>query len=319
VSGAGIVIYDYESGLELWAAFQYLGVTTNNVAEYEALISGLSLANAMGIKRLIAEGDSTLVVKQISGDYNVKSEHLVALNQRVKVLSETFDSFSLNYIPRAENFRADQLANCAMDEKISMGLDISPIKSAGIHSSNKEEILDVSQDEIFRDSSSFADIIPCIPEPIMSEHPLSPFRTFVLRFGGRKKGESSIGSSAILIDDLSDEELWAGMYFKEKDHVNQFIPAYIGLIIGLRKAVAMGITRLIVESHIECVINQMSGKWKVKSEVIIPYYTVAKALCRDHFEDIDFHVIDAKKNFIVKDLIEETLITERTHLPGFIS
>jgi ribonuclease HI len=325
VSGAGIAIYDLESGDEVWAAFQYLGETTNNVAEYNALLSGLELARSMGITRLIAEGDSTLVVKQVSGEYEVKSKHLIDLNQRVKRIAESFQSFSLQYIPRAENFRADKLANVAMDERISMGLEVSTTNPTRYDDTEGRYDITYSDTKDFRiqpmsieasPSLSTTNVLSLIPEPLLSERQLSAFRTFVLRFGGKKKGESSIGSASLLIDDLSNEEIWAGTYFKH-ENVNQFIPAYIGLIIGLRKAMAMGVTRLIVESHIEFVIQQMAGKWSVKSKAIQPYYEVAKNLIDNYFEDVDFQLIDSNNNNAVKDMIDEAIISHKTQLPGF--
>lgn len=331
VSGAGIVIYDLESGHEVWAAFQYLGETTNNVAEYNALLSGLEMARAMGITRLIAEGDSTLVVKQVTGEYEVKSKHLMDLHQKVKRLSNAFQSFSVQYIPRAENFRADQLANVAMDERISMGLDevLNPEYGTEIryetmgrhdvtdsHSNNLHFQSRIKTEAGVSSPQTTTGILFSIPEPLVSDWQLSAFRTFVLRFGGKKKGDSSIGAAAVLLDDLSNEEIWAGSYFKQ-ENINQFIPAYIGLIIGLRKAMAMGVTRLIVESHIEFVVQQMSGKWSVKSKAIQPYYDVAKHLIDNYFEDVDFQVIDSNKNLVIKDMIDEAIILHKTTLPGF--
>jgi len=323
VSGAGMAIYDLESGQEVWAAFQYLGETTNNVAEYNALLSGLQLARAMGITRIIAEGDSTLVVKQISGEYEVKSKHLIDLNQRVIRLSNEFQSFSLQYIPRAENFRADQLANVAMDERITMGLEVlnkdpTIYDSAGQSGFTSSDSRDLRLQPCAPDATvtSTTDILSSLPNPLISEQKLSAFRTYVLRFGGKKKGNSSLGSASLLLDDLANEEVWAGSYFKE-ENLNQFIPAYIGLIIGLRQANAMGATRLIVESHIEFVIQQMTGKWSVKSKAIQPYYAVAKDLIDNYFEDVDFQVIDSNKNIVIKDMIDEAIISHKTQLPGF--
>ena len=338
-AGSGMVLFDSESGLEVWSAFQYLGETTNNVAEYSALLSGLQFASAMGITRIVAEGDSTLVVKQVTGEYAVKKDHLKPLNHSIKALVKTFDYFSINYIPRAENFRADQLANVAMDEKISMGLEvleymesndsIAESRTSQQQYSRQEDIaFDASVPPTQSESSKVASTFGSgnlsdnglpIPEADISDRQLSPRRTYVLRFGGSAKGPSVAGCAAILLDDISGEEIWSGMHYMSGKEGSQFIAGYSGLIIGLRKALSMGAKRLIVESSTEFVINQMAGNWKVKSEVIKPFYVHAKDLCDNYFEEIDFELIPADEGLgDVKALFNEAMKFQKSRLPGFL-
>jgi len=135
------------------------------------------------------------------------------------------------------------------------------------------------------DSSAMShDQLP-IPDAEMSEHQLSPHRTYILRFGGGTKYQSGGGSATVLIDDMSGEEIWSGFHFVDGRDASQFIAGYTGLILGLRKASSMGVQRLIVEGNMKFVIEQMAGNWKVKSEEIKPYYAHAKELS-DHFEDV---------------------------------
>ena len=338
-SGSGMVLFDSESGLEVWSAFEYLGETTNNVAEYSALLSGLQFASAMGIKQLVAEGDSTLVVKQVTGEYAVKKDHLKPLNHSIKALVKTFDYFSINYIPRAENFRADQLANVAMDEKMSMGLEVleymesndsfAQSRTSQQQYSRQEDIaFDASVPPTQLQSSKVASTFGSgnlsdnglpIPEADVSDRQLSPHRTYVLRFGGSAKGSSVAGCAAILLDDISGEEIWSGMHYMSDKEGSQFIAGYSGLVIGLRKALSMGAKRLIVESSTEFVINQMAGKWKVKSEVIKPFYLHAKDLCDNYFEEIDFELIPADEGLgDVKALFNEAMKFQKSRLPGFL-
>ena len=129
VSGAGMVLFDHESGLEVWSGFQFLDSATNNVAEYTALLTGLQCVRAIGVRQLIVQGDSQLVVNQITGKYKVKAENLQPIWRKAKSLSQEFEGFSINYIPRAENSRADALANKAMDECCSKGLDCLGVSS----------------------------------------------------------------------------------------------------------------------------------------------------------------------------------------------
>jgi ribonuclease HI len=317
-------LFDSESGLVVWAAFEYLGDTTNNVAEYTALLSGIQFASAMGITKLVAEGDSTLVVKQVTGEYRVKSDHLIKLNKSVKAIADSFDSFSIHYIPRAENFRADQLANVAMDEQATMGLEVfdylteedSQGSQESIHSDSVRSLpQDVEETAPLQQVASDKCIF--IPEALASDRILSKNRTYVLKFGGGMKGNKGMGSAAILMDDLSDEELWSGAYFYPNEDASQFIASYVGLIIGLRKAMSMGVTRLIVQGNMEFVIQQMSGKWKVKSEAIKPYQAQAKEICENYFDDVDFEIISDNDNTSVKTLCFEAIQSRQSRLPGF--
>ena len=330
-SGAGMVLFDSDSGLEVWAAFQYLGDTTNNVAEYTALLSGIQFASAMGIARIVAEGDSTLVVKQVTGEYRVKSDHLKALNKSVKAVVDSFDYFSIHYIPRAENFRADQLANVAMDEQATMGLEVLDFleeqqpevhsEEQGTNQARDDGRLETSTPtyETSPESPQQQAVGGCvsIPEAEVSDRQLSPNRTYVLQFGGGMKGKAGMGSAAILMDDLSGEEIWSGTYFCQNEDVSQFIAGYTGLIIGLRKALSMGVTRLIVQGNMEFVIHQMSGKWKVKSEAIKPYQAHAKEVCENYFEDVDFEIIDERGISNVKALYGEATKCRQSRLSGF--
>ena len=114
IAGAGMVIYD-ENMEEVWCGWKFLGkAMTNNVAEYNALIEGLKCARILGVRNICVEGDSMLAVKQIRGEYKIKASGLRPLCDEVMKLKDSFDSFKISAIPRAENSRADYLANHAM-------------------------------------------------------------------------------------------------------------------------------------------------------------------------------------------------------------
>ncbi|HUK14260.1 MAG TPA: reverse transcriptase-like protein, partial [Thermoanaerobaculaceae bacterium] len=97
----------------------YLGRTTNNVAEYAALLAALERAAALGAEAVEVRSDSQLVVEQMRGAYRVKAPHLLPLWQRARVLAAGFRRCRLVHVPRAANRRADVLANRAMDERVS--------------------------------------------------------------------------------------------------------------------------------------------------------------------------------------------------------
>lgn len=92
-----------------------IGIQTNNVAEYEALIAGLKLARNFRPNRLLCHLDSELVVKQLSGEYRVKMPSLQPLVSEIEELKKDFSDVRFRHIPRSDNFRADGLVNKALD------------------------------------------------------------------------------------------------------------------------------------------------------------------------------------------------------------
>ena len=86
---------------------------TNNAAEYEALIAGLELARALGVRKLLVYTDSQLVAKQVNGEYQVKEPILAKYHKIVMDLLKCFEYSSLTEIPRAENTVADSLSRIA--------------------------------------------------------------------------------------------------------------------------------------------------------------------------------------------------------------
>jgi ribonuclease HI len=100
---------------------KYIGNSTNNVAEYFGLIAALDYAQNHGIRALRVESDSELMVKQMRGQYKVKSEELKPLFERAKKMSQTFESFRISHVYREQNKEADALVNQALDETSGSG------------------------------------------------------------------------------------------------------------------------------------------------------------------------------------------------------
>jgi len=115
-AGAGAVIYDDE-GREVAALSRYLGRTTNNEAEYQALLLGLAEARRLGAARLTVKMDSELIVRQLEGQYRVKAPGLKPLYAEAKLLLKDFSSVTILHVRRNLNQRADELANQAMDQR----------------------------------------------------------------------------------------------------------------------------------------------------------------------------------------------------------
>lgn len=92
-----------------------LGDTTNNIAEYTALVRALKRAKAMNGKKLTIHSDSELMVKQMRGEYKVKNEGLRALFDEARSLARAFENVAYVHVRREQNKRADQLCNDALD------------------------------------------------------------------------------------------------------------------------------------------------------------------------------------------------------------
>ncbi|BCO10254.1 hypothetical protein GF1_26300 [Desulfolithobacter dissulfuricans] len=113
-AGAGIVLLD-DSDRELTTRAVYLGTCTNNVAEYRALLIGLQAARDEGCCRVEIFMDSELIVRQLQGRYQVKSAALKPLFTEVRQLLRSFEGWKVHHVPRAQNRRADELANQGID------------------------------------------------------------------------------------------------------------------------------------------------------------------------------------------------------------
>ena len=117
-AGWGVYVRD-QQGAEVARLYGYLGIATNNVAEYQALINGLRFALEQGARRVRIFSDSELVVRQIGGAYKVKHPSMVPLHREASALLGRFESSTVSHVPREANREADALANRALDERAS--------------------------------------------------------------------------------------------------------------------------------------------------------------------------------------------------------
>jgi ribonuclease HI len=116
-AGAGAVISD-SRGRTLKELKVYLGIASNNEAEYQAAILALERALEFGVRRVTLFLDSELVVRQLRGEYRVREPRLKSLHQKARETLNRFSQYSILSIPREENRRADQLANEAIDQRM---------------------------------------------------------------------------------------------------------------------------------------------------------------------------------------------------------
>jgi len=104
-----------ENGKKVKELSKKIGRGTNNIAEWCALIEGLKLALSHGCRELEVRGDSQLVIRQISGQYRVKSENLIPLFNEARKLCENFEKLSFKWVEREENSYTDSLSNRALN------------------------------------------------------------------------------------------------------------------------------------------------------------------------------------------------------------
>ncbi len=131
-SGYGVVI-QADNGSILAELSEFLGMRTNNVAEYSGLLAALEFALANGIPRLRVVSDSELMVKQIRGQYRVQSPDLRPLYEQAKRSIAKLEAFQIEHVLRGKNKKADELANLAMDRGMRRK---SELKTTTVASSN---------------------------------------------------------------------------------------------------------------------------------------------------------------------------------------
>ncbi len=110
----GVVVSELD-GTVLDEVAEPIGVTTNNVAEYRSLLRGLELAAALGAAEVRIVGDSELIARQLDGSYRVRHPAMKPLHAEAIAALGAFARWSIRTVPRAQNARADELVNRALD------------------------------------------------------------------------------------------------------------------------------------------------------------------------------------------------------------
>ncbi|KAL4422569.1 hypothetical protein ABPG75_008766 [Micractinium tetrahymenae] len=116
-AGFGAVLYDDATNTEVARLCQYMGdLHTNNQAEYAGLIAGLQAALELGCSRIRVHGDSTLIIRQVMGEWRVKNEELQRYHAAADTLRRRFESFEARQVLREYNKVADALSNQAIED-----------------------------------------------------------------------------------------------------------------------------------------------------------------------------------------------------------
>jgi len=113
-AGAGVYV-EAERDRPVLEFYEPLGKTTNNVAEYRALLLALERAEEAGADEVEIRSDSNLLVEQMRGNFKMRAEHLKPLLSEAVIRAKRFRSFTITHIPRENNTRADRLANLGAD------------------------------------------------------------------------------------------------------------------------------------------------------------------------------------------------------------
>jgi ribonuclease HI len=129
----GVVVRD-GGGAIVAQLKKYIGQNTNNVAEYFALIAALDYAQSHGVRALRVESDSELMVKQMRGQYKVKSEELKPLFERAKKMAASLELFRIAHVYREQNREADVLVNQVLDEtgRAGTGRATTPARDSAV-------------------------------------------------------------------------------------------------------------------------------------------------------------------------------------------
>ena len=113
-AGAGVYV-EAEHGRPVLEFWEPLGNTTNNVAEYRALLLALERAEDAAADEVEIRSDSKLLVEQMHGNFKMRAEHLKPLLAEAVIRAKSFRSFAISHIPRERNTKADRLANLGAD------------------------------------------------------------------------------------------------------------------------------------------------------------------------------------------------------------
>jgi broad specificity phosphatase PhoE/ribonuclease HI len=180
-AGYGAVVFDATTGEVLAERKQAIGIDTNNVAEYQGLIAGLTAARELGARTVAVRMDSKLVVEQMSGRWQVKHPSMRPLARQAAELGRNFAELSFSWIPREQNKYADRLANEAMDAAAG-----KPLTSAGTQAALVEQVSMPIQETLDGPTPQTAWLPPNSTPTrlIMLRHGVTEY-TLAKRFAGR--------------------------------------------------------------------------------------------------------------------------------------
>lgn len=210
-AGSGALVIDAVTGKILAEAAIFIGVATNNVAEYKAVIAGLELVKELAPEAsVLVRMDSKLVVEQMSGRWKIKHQAMAELSRELQEHISGID-ISFEWIPRDENFRADALANEAMDaEQSDIRKYLAEPGTASINiisSAAKSRVVDIEYNPVMPSSvRAPRNITKKLTTIVLVRHGRTPF-TENHRISGRGGEDPSLSEAGILDANKAAEEI----------------------------------------------------------------------------------------------------------------
>ncbi|MDA1190794.1 MAG: ribonuclease HI family protein [Candidatus Poribacteria bacterium] len=235
---------------------EYIGETTSNVAEYRALIAAMTAAMELGATRIRVLSDSDLMVKQLTGVYNVKSEMLATLHANAKTLAKSFRA-TIAHVPREKNVAADKLASEAIDRYFEQNpptSDDSPKK---------------------KPPKPPAASIPVAPPDGFRA---SPDTTYVIHTDGASQGNPGNAGIGFTISDDKGALICSHSEFIGQETNN--VAEYRALIAALDQSLALGVRRVEVVADSQLMVKQLNGEFRVKNESLLPLFQEAQSMAR---------------------------------------
>jgi len=259
-AGSGSVLYKNLADNEIWSTFNYYGPNkSNHYAQYRGLIDGLKYIRANNLSNISVQVSSSLVEKQLSGVWQVKSDSLKQLHEEAVGLMKGIKNIKLEYIDKKENSRADNLCHEAITTRLSSG--------------EKLNDKDISMDQNHSE----------------------PGNLWILRFDGGSRGNPGIsGSGSVLYRNKVGNEVWCSYNYLGDDKTNNYAE-YMGLIEGLRWITQKKLNNVVVEGDSDLVIKQMSGLYKVKSKNLMQLSQEALELIKN-VKDVKLRHIPREEN-----------------------
>lgn len=265
-SGAGLVLYDAQSVREVWAARKYFpNKLTPFEVEYHAIIVGLQYALEQGATKIVLQTDNNVLLRQISGEYNVKKVNLQSLCNIAAQELLKFQEYNTTHISAAENTRAKNLAQRAVGTKKSVGLP----------------------EEDTPDETESLSIRLQVPLPEEEETIMSPEKTYLLRFDGGARGNPGPAGGGMVLYDDDMHEIWCGWKYFGDHHTNN-AAEYNALLLGMQCAKSLGITKLRAEGDSLLIVRHLKGIYSVKE----PRMKTLFQACQDVIDTFDFFEVE---------------------------
>jgi ribonuclease HI len=282
-----MVLYDQEDVREVWVARKYFFVVqTRFQAEYRGLALALRYIRQQGVRKLVVQTDNKVILEQLDGKYQVRKAQLKQLYWTAISLKETFDEFTTTPIAAIENSRAGNLARRAVATRKSFGIEGLEHPPTNSH---KESTSTLSEEVTF-----------------------SPDETYLLRFDGASRGNPGSAGAGMVIYGQDGKELWCGCKYVGNNNTNNEAE-YTAVLMGLKCAVSLGITKLIVEGDSILVVRQLLGEYRVKSGKLEGLYAASKTIIDHHLQSCEIRHIARNENTRADELANHAVDTKQSY------